>query len=348
MPYIRTQPQRQVEPWPRIVHIGFESHCQNVLTASFAVARVWSRGGATVSFSESTLWSTESPASISSLEFPQPSDLLLSRFVSRTATHLCSSAAFLFLTVEWSSGSTDQPCRYNVEGCYSAYSHKKIFKRKFPKPASSMYTPDKREAIKQKIFKLKMEQLEEERERERREQEERASKELDEEKRRQIEEENEKAERLAELKKKAEALRQEKSTLFGLLKQALKEEAQQKEHEEDLERQKKQEQEAQKAEELRNAPPPEPPQPNHPLNPLRSYASAIPPHAQHVTPLSVPLTPLHDPGASQYSPRPGMVTAYSTPKPSPYLMRPSPSLFSHGPFFRVNARIFACVQYNVM
>eukprot|EP00291_Cryptomonas_curvata_P022719 CAMPEP_0172166502 /NCGR_PEP_ID=MMETSP1050-20130122/9019_1 /TAXON_ID=233186 /ORGANISM="Cryptomonas curvata, Strain CCAP979/52" /LENGTH=95 /DNA_ID=CAMNT_0012837123 /DNA_START=238 /DNA_END=522 /DNA_ORIENTATION=- len=81
-----------------------------------------------------------------------------------------------------------------------------------------------------------MEQLEEERERERKEQEERASKELDEEKRRRIEEENEKAERLAELKKKAEALRQEKSTLFGLLKQALKEE--------ELERQRREESDA--------------------------------------------------------------------------------------------------------
>ncbi len=56
-----------------------------------------------------------------------------------------------------------------------------------------------------------------------------------------MEEEAEKAARLAELKAKAEALRQEKSTLFGMLKQALVEDAKRKAREERLEKQRKEE-----------------------------------------------------------------------------------------------------------
>eukprot|EP00961_Rhodomonas_salina_P051900 696607-Rhodomonas_salina.2 len=122
------------------------------------------------------------------------------------------------------------------------YSQKKTFKRKYvcvrPK-----YTGKKLEGIKRQIHRLTTEQLEEERERERKEREEAASKEADEGKRRVMEEEAEKAARLAELKAKAEALRQEKSTLFGMLKQALVEDAKRKAREERLERQRKEEEE---------------------------------------------------------------------------------------------------------
>jgi len=80
---------------------------------------------------------------------------------------------------------------------------------------------------------------EEERERERKEREEAASKEVDEEKRKVMEEEAAKAARLAELKAKAETLRQEKSHLFGLLKEALVADARQKAQQEKAEREAK-------------------------------------------------------------------------------------------------------------
>lgn len=121
------------------------------------------------------------------------------------------------------------------------YSQKRTFKRKYlcvrPK-----YAAAKLDGIKRSIHRLTMQQLEEERERERVEREEAASKEEDEGKRKVMEEEAEKATRLAELKAKAEGLRQEKSNLFGLLKQALVEDAKRKQREERLEKLRKEEQ----------------------------------------------------------------------------------------------------------
>eukprot|EP00293_Proteomonas_sulcata_P019750 CAMPEP_0184303200 /NCGR_PEP_ID=MMETSP1049-20130417/12991_1 /TAXON_ID=77928 /ORGANISM="Proteomonas sulcata, Strain CCMP704" /LENGTH=301 /DNA_ID=CAMNT_0026614669 /DNA_START=90 /DNA_END=993 /DNA_ORIENTATION=+ len=91
-----------------------------------------------------------------------------------------------------------------------------------------------------------MAQLEEDREREKKEREDAANKEADEGKRKVMEEEAEKASRLSELKAKAEALRQEKSMLFSMLKQALVDEAQRKKKEEELQKQKEDEEKKQK------------------------------------------------------------------------------------------------------
>ena len=79
-----------------------------------------------------------------------------------------------------------------------------------------------------------------EHERRRKEQEEDENKEAE---RKQLEEEEAKAQRLTELKSKAESLRQEKRTLFGMLKQALTEEAKKKQREERAERLRQEEQE---------------------------------------------------------------------------------------------------------
>ena len=95
----------------------------------------------------------------------------------------------------------------------------------------------------QVIYKRRKEELAVERERQRKEQEEAENKEAETGKRKQIEEEEAKAQRLTELKSKAESLRQEKSTLFGMLKQALIEEAKKKQKEERAERLRKEEQE---------------------------------------------------------------------------------------------------------
>ena len=92
------------------------------------------------------------------------------------------------------------------------------------------------------IHKRRREEIEREREKQRKEQEEAATKEVDLGKRKQQEEEEAKAQRLSDLKTKAEALRQEKSTLFGMLKQALIEEARKKQREEKAERLRKEEQ----------------------------------------------------------------------------------------------------------
>ena len=94
----------------------------------------------------------------------------------------------------------------------------------------------------QVIHKRRREEIEREREKQRKEQEEAANKEVDLGKRKQQEEEEAKAQRLSDLKAKAESLRQEKSTLFGMLKQALIEEAKKKQREEKAERQRKEEQ----------------------------------------------------------------------------------------------------------
>jgi hypothetical protein len=94
----------------------------------------------------------------------------------------------------------------------------------------------------QVIHKRRKEEIEKEKEKQRKEQEEVASREANLGKRKQLEEEEAKSQRLMELKAKAEALRQEKSTLFGILKQALIEEAKKKQREEKAERLRKEEQ----------------------------------------------------------------------------------------------------------
>ncbi len=92
------------------------------------------------------------------------------------------------------------------------------------------------------IHKRRKEEIAVEQEKRRKEQEEAVNKEADLGKRKQLEEDEAKAQRLSDLKAKAEALRQEKSTLFGMLKQALIEETKKKQREEKAERLRKEEQ----------------------------------------------------------------------------------------------------------
>lgn len=127
---------------------------------------------------------------------------------------------------------------YSQKGGASTKGH---FRRKymFVRPK---YTADKIHKIREVIHKRRKEEITEERERQRKEQEEAASKEAVTGKRKQMEEEEAKAQRLSDLKAKAETLRQEKSTLFGMLKQALIEEAKKKQREERAERLRKEEQ----------------------------------------------------------------------------------------------------------
>eukprot|EP00281_Chroomonas_sp_CCMP1168_P001838 CAMPEP_0206260028 /NCGR_PEP_ID=MMETSP0047_2-20121206/26846_1 /ASSEMBLY_ACC=CAM_ASM_000192 /TAXON_ID=195065 /ORGANISM="Chroomonas mesostigmatica_cf, Strain CCMP1168" /LENGTH=239 /DNA_ID=CAMNT_0053687035 /DNA_START=67 /DNA_END=782 /DNA_ORIENTATION=- len=194
------------------------------------------------------------------------------------------------------------------------YSSKRTFKRKFvcvrPK-----YTAAKLEGIKRHIYRIKMEQLEEERERERREREEAASREVDEGKRKVMEEEAAKAARLAELKAKAEQLRQEKSYLFGLLKQALVEEAKRKAKEDQEEKARKEAQDK-KAQEERA---------------IQEAAQAL----TGATQQQQPQQPFHGFGGlggpimppEGFQPRPGVPMAAYAAKPGPFMTAGRPTFF---------------------
>lgn len=127
---------------------------------------------------------------------------------------------------------------YSQKGGASSKGH---FRRKYMF-ARPKYTAEKLHKIREIIHKRRKEEIAEEHERQRKEQEEAVNKEAETGKRKQMEEEEAKAQRLTDLKSKAEALRQEKSTLFGMLKQALIEEAKKKQREEKAERIRKEEQ----------------------------------------------------------------------------------------------------------
>ena len=96
--------------------------------------------------------------------------------------------------------------------------------------ARPKYTAEKLSKIREVIHNRRRDEINVEKEKQRKEEEKEASKETDLGKRKQEEEEEEKKRRLTELKSKAESLRQEKSTLFGMLKQALLQEAKKKEN----------------------------------------------------------------------------------------------------------------------
>ena len=108
--------------------------------------------------------------------------------------------------------------------------------------ARPKYTAEKLSKIREVIHNRRRDEINVEKEKQRKEEEKEASKETDLGKRKQEEEEEEKKRRLTELKSKAESLRQEKSTLFGMLKQALLQEAKKKEKDEREEKMRKEEQ----------------------------------------------------------------------------------------------------------